>query len=116
MAAAAEHAENEVAAAAAQVLGYLGTMCFALLLAPQIALNQERQSTDGFSLLLVLLWHASAVLYLPYLVQKSGPVPLVVQWIVFTGTCRGMRQGMVARRRGLTHRPLGFVVFPSMAS
>lgn len=77
---------NEGAAAAIDVLGYAATVCFALLLTPQIVLNQKRRSCDGLSLLLVLLWHAAALLYLPFLVQHRAPTALVVQWVVFSGT------------------------------
>lgn len=78
-------ATNEAAAAAIDVLGYAATVCFAFLLAPQIWLNQKRRSTDGLSLLLVLLWHASALLYLPFLLLHRAPTALVVQWVVFSG-------------------------------
>lgn len=71
--------------AAIDVMGYVATVCFALLLAPQVVLNQRRRSTDGLSLLLVLLWHAAALLYLPFLMQHHAPFPLLLQWTVFQG-------------------------------
>ncbi len=74
---------HEGAAAAISILGSLAAVCFAFLLAPQIYLNHKRGSTDGLSLLLVLLWHAAAVLYLPFLVQHKAPVSLMIQWVVF---------------------------------
>lgn len=67
------------------VMGYVATVCFAFLLAPQVVLNQRRRSTDGLSLLLVLLWHAAALLYLPFLMQHHAPFPLLLQWTVFQG-------------------------------
>lgn len=69
---------------AIQVFGYLATCCFALLLVPQIILNQTRQSTDGLSLSLVILWHLAALFYLPYLLFLKEPLPLLLQWILFT--------------------------------
>jgi uncharacterized protein with PQ loop repeat len=84
---AGEGRKEEGAAAAIQILGYLATVCFAFLLVPQIVLNQRRRSTDGLSLLLVLLWHSAALLYLPFLLHHDAPVPLVVQWLVFSGAC-----------------------------
>ena len=79
--------KNEGVQAAIDVLGYVATVCFALLLAPQIWLNQKRRSIDGLSLLLVLLWHAAALLYLPFLIQHQAPFPLLLQWTVFQGAC-----------------------------
>jgi len=58
-------------------------VCFALLLFPQIFLNQARRSTEGLSLSLVLLWHASAVLIIPYLLYLDETLPLLLQWAVF---------------------------------
>ena len=69
--------------AAIQTCGYLATVCFALLLFPQIFLNQARRSTEGLSLSLVLLWHAAAVLIIPYLLYLDEALPLLLQWGVF---------------------------------
>jgi len=69
--------------AAIQTCGYLATVCFALLLVPQIFLNQARRSTEGLSLSLVLLWHAAAVLIMPYLLWLDEALPLLLQWGVF---------------------------------
>jgi len=69
--------------AAIQTCGYLATVCFALLLFPQIFLNQARRSTKGLSLSLVLLWHAAAVLIMPYLLYLDEALPLLLQWGVF---------------------------------
>lgn len=76
------------------VMGYVATVCFALLLAPQVVLNQRRRSTEGLSLLLVLLWHAAALLYLPFLMQHHAPLPLLLQWTVFQG-----KQGCITCNR-----------------
>jgi uncharacterized protein with PQ loop repeat len=75
---------KEDVVAAIDILGSLAAVCFALLLAPQIYLNHKRRSTDGLSLLLVLLWHAAALLYLPFLIQHKAPLPLMAQWVVFS--------------------------------
>lgn len=115
----ADGQQNEGTAAAVQVLGYLGAIFFAIVLVPQIALNQKRRcvchvmscqgsvclrcrwrnvttgthahtplrSTDGLSLHLVLLWHAAALLYLAFIIQRGLPVSLAAQQFIFSGTC-----------------------------
>jgi len=47
-------------------LGILGTVCFALMLAPQVYLNCSTRSTEGLSLPLIVLWHVSSLLAAAY--------------------------------------------------
>lgn len=45
----------------------------------QIILNFRRRSTEGLSLGLILLWHASALLIYPYLIHTKEPFALQLQ-------------------------------------
>ncbi len=82
-AAAAAAVNHTALVAAIQVCGYAATICFALLLFPQVVLNQQRRSTKGLSLALVVLWHMAALLYLPYLLYVDEAFPLLLQWGLF---------------------------------
>jgi len=51
---------------AVDALGILGTICFALMLSPQVYLNCSKRSTEGLSLALIVLWHVAALLPAAY--------------------------------------------------
>ncbi len=61
------------------VLGWTATACFALILAPQIVLNQLRKSCEGFSISLLLLWHIGAAAVFPFFMFEEEPLPLMLQ-------------------------------------
>lgn len=59
-------------------LGLTGTVCFALMLAPQAWYNYRRQSTDGLSASLILVWHLASILYAAYEVSSEESLAAVV--------------------------------------
>lgn len=63
-------------------LGLIGTLCFALLLGPQVLLNARRRSTAGLELSLVLLWHIGSIIYgASLLVEEASP------WLLGSMAC-----------------------------
>lgn len=61
------------------VLGWTATVCFAMILVPQIVLNQIRRSCEGFSISLLLLWHIGAAAVFPFFMFEEEPLPLMLQ-------------------------------------
>lgn len=55
-----------------QALGAVGTVCFTLMMLPQTVLNFQRRSTEGLSLGMMLMWHASGLLYAGFLLAQPG--------------------------------------------
>jgi len=53
--------------------GGIGTLCFALMLVPQVALNTRRRSTEGLSWGLVVPWHIAGILFVGVTVAHKNP-------------------------------------------
>ncbi|KAG8469079.1 hypothetical protein KFE25_007597 [Diacronema lutheri] len=60
------------------VLGSVGTICFASLLAPQVLLNARRRSTAGLELSLVVLWHVASIVYGASLLAEEASIWLLL--------------------------------------
>eukprot|EP00993_Chasmostoma_nieuportense_P003704 NODE_4408_length_793_cov_30.969970_g4249_i0.p1 GENE.NODE_4408_length_793_cov_30.969970_g4249_i0~~NODE_4408_length_793_cov_30.969970_g4249_i0.p1 ORF type:complete len:255 (-),score=69.82 NODE_4408_length_793_cov_30.969970_g4249_i0:28-756(-) len=63
--------------------GYLSTACFSFLLAPQIILNWKRQSTEGLSLVMIMLWHFADIAWGAYFLYTHQPLALLLQMLFF---------------------------------
>ena len=69
-------------AVVANVLGAVTAVCLTALMLPVIIENHQHRSTEGLSLLLVVLWHLSALLVTAYVINKGEAVALIVTWIL----------------------------------
>mmetsp|Transcript_4417 Transcript_4417/g.12005 ORF Transcript_4417/g.12005 Transcript_4417/m.12005 type:complete len:276 (-) Transcript_4417:28-855(-) len=64
--------------------GFVGALCFTLMLVPQILLNYRKQSTEGLSLSLVGIWHFAQLLMTAfYLIQPVPPPAVLVSMASF---------------------------------
>ncbi|EKM50493.1 uncharacterized protein PHACADRAFT_200439 [Phanerochaete carnosa HHB-10118-sp] len=70
-------------AAAENVLGTMGTVCWMIQLLPQIWKSWREKSTEGLADYLVLLWSISAWFLGVYAIVQDLNVPLIVQPQVF---------------------------------
>lgn len=53
--------------------GGIGTLCFALMLVPQVVLNTRRRSTEGLSWGLVVPWHVAGILFVGVTLAHKQP-------------------------------------------
>lgn len=53
--------------------GGIGTLCFALMLVPQVVLNTRRRSTEGLSWGLVVPWHVAGILFVGVTLAHTQP-------------------------------------------
>jgi len=82
-----------------QTCGLIGTVCFVLMLVPQIYLNYRKQSTEGLSLGLVLMWHAASILSSAFYAVQTPVSPLVIgSMACFCFAC-GVLEGQMAAYR-----------------
>ena len=65
------------------IFGYIAVACFALLYAPQVILNYQLKSTEGFSLALSIIWHIGGSLTFATYVYEEADYALIVQFGVF---------------------------------
>lgn len=65
------------------IFGYGAVICFALLYTPQVILNYQLKSTEGFSLALSLIWHVGATFTFAAYIYDQAEFPLIAQFGVF---------------------------------
>jgi hypothetical protein len=72
-------------------LGVIGTLCFALMMVPQVVLNARRCSTDGLSMGLVVPWHVAGVLFAGVEAATTEPslfsILAFLAMVFFCGVC-----------------------------
>lgn len=80
----------------AQTCGFIGTVCFILMLVPQIVLNAKNASTEGLSLGLVLSWHLAAALSAAFFTLQPGSLLPVCSMACFVLTSAIIEAQMIA--------------------
>ncbi|KAF7322239.1 hypothetical protein HMN09_00000700 [Mycena chlorophos] len=68
-----------VSAAAQNVLGTLGTICWSVQMVPQIWKSYREKSTEGLSHWLVLIWGSTVAFFGPYTIIQNLNIPLILQ-------------------------------------
>ncbi|KAI0075326.1 PQ-loop-domain-containing protein, partial [Panus rudis PR-1116 ss-1] len=74
-------------AAAENVLGTIGTICWTIQLVPQIWKSYREKSTEGLSEVLVFMWAAAGPFLGVYSIVQNLNVPLIVQPQLFGVLC-----------------------------
>ncbi|KAH9940866.1 PQ loop repeat-domain-containing protein [Epithele typhae] len=74
-------------AAAENVLGTIGTICWTVQLVPQIWHTYRTKSVDGLSEYLVLMWGIAGAFLGPYSIVQNLNIPLILQPQLFAALC-----------------------------
>ncbi len=64
--------------------GVLSIVLVSSILLPQIRHNHKRQSTEGLSVGLIVLWHLSGAVFIAYAQFKNINITLAIGWICYS--------------------------------
>lgn len=96
--------------------GVVGTICFAMMLAPQAWLNYQEKSASGLSFALVVTWHYAGLFYGAYLLEEGASPWLLLSLGSFLAISSMLQAQFAVYERGWRVYVLAFAAPIAIAS